>query len=290
MKFKRLKFKNLLMSLTLSASILFSFEAPVFADPLLYPVYQKLFYNLSKRAGRNKRDEHFRQMLEELPQVHTTIKDGVYGPNGEVIPFYRLAFCVPFRGGLFWNTYVASKALNCCKSAINGSLTRLGYFSISVYGDYEAALCRLLGIHRLRHEYLRQWQVRTLYDPRTLHGQAPVPFAQPGVLPTNFEFPPGARPAADGPGYDPRTLHGQAPVPFAQPGVLPTNFEFLPDAGPAADGPEYDPRRDAATATSEDTQQHQVFGSPGSPVDQPPAEADTRDFGKLDPFDFEFIL
>ncbi|MDR1253667.1 MAG: hypothetical protein LBJ95_01455 [Oscillospiraceae bacterium] len=56
--------------------------------------------------------------------------------------------------------------------------------------------------------------------------------------PTNFGFPAGARPAADGPGYDPRTLYGQAPVPFVQPGVPPTNFGFLPDAGPAADGPQ----------------------------------------------------
>ncbi|MDR1253668.1 MAG: hypothetical protein LBJ95_01460 [Oscillospiraceae bacterium] len=35
MKFKRLKFKNLLMSLTLSASLLLSFVVTVFADPFV---------------------------------------------------------------------------------------------------------------------------------------------------------------------------------------------------------------------------------------------------------------
>jgi hypothetical protein len=234
MKFKRLKFKNLLMSLTLSASLLLSFVVTVFADPFVQTelnARQQEMHPETLRPGRGEGKGKFAYIFQIHQSFNQEIQErGVLDEFGHPIPPHMLLYIIKLpNGAVYIKNHAMRTATGYSKSSINGYFAKLGLVTCDTK-VYRKDLCERLAVPESTFAELRHWSLHITKELAERMSQPPQAdstgedtqqsqvFGSPGSpvdmwpgppehavracpvhSPIDFGFMAGARPAADGP-------------------------------------------------------------------------------------------
>ncbi|MDR1253669.1 MAG: hypothetical protein LBJ95_01465 [Oscillospiraceae bacterium] len=164
MKFKRLKFKNLLMSLTLSASLLLSFGVTVFADPFVHAelnARQQKICNFGLKILKHKAPRFRAQIdLTTILCVEIIARGGVYDANGRLESPWNIVPLIEWRDGiLLVSVHRLARFLQSSKAAVNKAFKLIGYTKESIHLPIHA-LAKATIAFNIPNDPITKWTVR----------------------------------------------------------------------------------------------------------------------------------